>query len=67
MRSEAIASGTTFRNPFDKGWRKNVKRVFGDVPWYTILLPSDRLPLDPEYPFDFEATSYSNANHTSLV
>jgi hypothetical protein len=41
-----------FANPFDEGWRKNIRRVFGDVPWYRDLLPSWREPPQPKYPVD---------------
>jgi len=48
---EAKTNGTFYKNPFDKGLRKNLRRVFGDTPWYLALLPSLREPVDPEYPF----------------
>lgn len=42
------------RNPFDEGWRKNLKRVLGDVPWYRNLWPSFHTPPPPKYPFELE-------------
>jgi hypothetical protein len=51
-RQDALNSGITFRNPFDEGWRKNMMRVFGDVPWYYNLWPSLHLPPEPKYPFE---------------
>jgi len=48
-RSEAKAAGLVFKNPFDKGWRKNLIRVFGDAPWYQSSLISLREP--PPSPF----------------
>lgn len=52
-RLEARGSGVVFKNPYDLGWRKNLRRVFGDYPWYTAALPSLRDPPPPMYPFDF--------------
>lgn len=49
-RSDAKLRNETFKNPYDKGWRKNLRRVFGDVSWYSSLLPSFRLPPPPDYP-----------------
>ena len=43
-----------FSNPFDEGYRKNIRRVFGDVPWYRDLLPSRREPPQPKFPIDAE-------------
>lgn len=38
-------------NPFDEGsWRKNLRRVLGDVPWYRNLYPSCREPPPPMFP-----------------
>ena len=39
-----------YKNPFDKGWRRNLTRVFGDGPWHTYLLIS----LEPVKADDFE-------------
>ena len=50
-RIDAKKAGTTFKNPYDQGWRKNLKRVFGDVPWYLALSLSWRPALPPQYPF----------------
>ena len=37
-------SGEFYINPYDQGWNKNIKRVFGDVPWYKWLVISWREP-----------------------
>mmetsp|Transcript_11715 Transcript_11715/g.11350 ORF Transcript_11715/g.11350 Transcript_11715/m.11350 type:complete len:345 (+) Transcript_11715:449-1483(+) len=50
-REDAKAIGMIFKNPYDMGWRKNLRRVFGDTPWYASLFISRRRPVDPEYPF----------------
>ncbi len=50
----AWQEGRLFKNPFDKGWRKNLRRVFGDVPWYAALSMSFRTPPPPDHPFDLE-------------
>ena len=50
---DARANGTVFKNPYDLGWRKNIRRVFGDTPWYLSALPSLRDPPEPMYPFQF--------------
>ena len=47
---EAKQRGETYKNPFDKGWRKNLRRVFGDVQWWRAGLFSLRPPPEPEYP-----------------
>jgi hypothetical protein len=52
-RMEAKGSGIVFKNPYDLGWRKNLRRVFGDSPWYFAALPSLRDPPTPMYPFEF--------------
>ena len=52
-RLEARGTGAVFKNPYDLGWRKNIRRVFGDSPWYLATLPSVRDPPDPMYPFEF--------------
>jgi hypothetical protein len=49
-KHDAKVVGDTYRNPFDAGWRKNLKRVFGDVPWHLALCLSRRQPPPPEYP-----------------
>ena len=48
---EARLNNKTFKNPYDKGWRRNLRRVFGDVPLHKALLLSLRLPPEPEYSF----------------
>lgn len=49
-RRVAGEQGYVYRNPFDEGLRGNLRRVFGDVPWYRALLPSVRTPPEPMYP-----------------
>ena len=49
-RSDARQRGAVFRNPFDKGWRKNLVRVFGDVGWLQALAISLRKPVAEEWP-----------------
>ena len=51
---DAQANGITYKNPFDEGWRKNLKRIFGYVPWYMNLWPSFHKPADPKYPFELK-------------
>jgi palmitoyltransferase len=46
-RADAKEMGLVFKNPFDKGWRKNLKRVFGDGSWYSVILLSLRNPPTP--------------------
>lgn len=44
-----------FRNAYDKGWRKNLTRVFGDhyqCPWYLSVLAIWINMPKPDYPFD---------------
>mmetsp|Transcript_16849 Transcript_16849/g.25340 ORF Transcript_16849/g.25340 Transcript_16849/m.25340 type:complete len:331 (-) Transcript_16849:55-1047(-) len=53
-RSAARSSGILYKNPFDLGWRKNIKRVFGNSPWYYCLFPSSNIPLEPMYPLQLE-------------
>jgi hypothetical protein len=48
---EARLNNKTFKNPYDKGWRRNLRRVFGDVPLHKSLALSLRLPPEPEYAF----------------
>lgn len=51
------------RNPFDEGWRKNVRRVLGEVPWYRLLWPSRHLPPPPKYPFDLDGRDLQDVIH----
>jgi hypothetical protein len=51
-RQDAVSNGFTYKNPFDEGWRKNVKRVFTDLPWYRNLWPSLQNPPPPKYPLE---------------
>ena len=48
-RSYAKSKGETFKNPFNKGWRKNMMRIFGDGPWYRWFLISVKAPSVPEF------------------
>ena len=50
-KSDARDNNLAFKNPFDKGWRKNMMRVFGDLPWYKAGLISVREPPTQAYPF----------------
>jgi hypothetical protein len=50
----SLWSGSSGRNPFDEGWRKNLMRIFGDVPWYRNLWPSRHLPPPPKFPFELQ-------------
>mmetsp|Transcript_11287 Transcript_11287/g.23102 ORF Transcript_11287/g.23102 Transcript_11287/m.23102 type:complete len:542 (-) Transcript_11287:480-2105(-) len=43
---KAKKANKKYRNPYDEGWRKNWKRVYGDRPMLLALLPSFR---EPEY------------------
>jgi hypothetical protein len=49
---DAKANGQIYKNPFDEGWRKNIRRIFGHVPWYRIVFPSFHKPPEPKYPFE---------------
>jgi palmitoyltransferase len=48
-RADAKEQGFIYTNPFDKGWRKNWKRIFGDGSWYEVILISLRKPPPPIY------------------
>lgn len=61
-KQEAAGNGVTYKNPFDEGWRKNLKRIFGFVPWYRNLLPSWHVPPEPKFAFELEPRPL----HTSL-
>ena len=50
-RQDHAEQGLKFKNPFDLGVCKNLKRVFGDAPWYLALLPAIIEPDKPVYPF----------------
>ena len=69
-RSEARAKGVVYKNPFDKGWRKNLLRVFGDVAWYEALWMSLRPPYTgdawPALP-DKEMLFRQETSHASTV
>lgn len=49
-KHDAKQRGALFKNPFDKGWKKNLMRVFGDVVWYHALAISFRKPPPDEWP-----------------
>lgn len=61
-RQDAIQAGTIYKNPYNIGWRKNLKRVFGDVPWYQMIALSRREPPPPEYPLLPPEISDKNSN-----
>jgi hypothetical protein len=50
---EAAERGVGYRNPFDKGWKMNFCRVFGDDQSLSMLwkiaIPSLRKPPEPDY------------------
>lgn len=51
--AEAKLRGKPYKNPYDEGsWRKNLRRIFGDVPWYRHLFPSNMKPVPPKYQLD---------------
>jgi hypothetical protein len=63
-RREAKRYNRTFKNPFDKGWRKNLRRVFGELTWYQLLIPIIRdPPSDPDYPFDLGEYLANKVSH----
>ena len=49
-RAEAKEAGTIYKNPFDKGWRKNLRRVFGEGSLCRLTLISLRKPPQHEWP-----------------
>ena len=49
------------QHPFDEGWRKNLKRVFGDVSWYIHLFPNRTPPAQPLYAFNYTEFSTGHA------
>jgi palmitoyltransferase len=53
-RSIAKDRGIFYKNPFDEGVRKNLRRVFGDNPWYRFLVPGLYSPVEPKYPLTIE-------------
>lgn len=61
-KSDALEHGEVFKNPYDKGWRKNLRRIFGDHSIMLSLLPSTRMPIEPDYPFEFVLSDYSKFN-----
>lgn len=56
--------GIDYKNPFDEGWRKNIRRVLGDVPWYVHLLPNFTLPAPPMYSFEYNGGGCCEDNHS---
>lgn len=55
--TEAKSRGQSFRNPFDRGWRKNLKRIIGDKNILFLLLPVKVEPSGPEYPFELPGSN----------
>jgi len=49
-RADAKEQGLVYTNPFDKGFRKNWRRVFGDGPRWSAILLSLRPPPPQLYP-----------------
>ena len=58
-----------FKNPFDEGWRKNMRRITGDVPWYTHLWPNFTPPPAPLYAFTYDNSAQPDLSYcgTSIV
>lgn len=52
--------GIEYKNPFDEGWRKNVRRVLGDVPWHVHLFPNFTPPAPPKYSFEYSGGAQEN-------
>lgn len=46
---QAKERGEKFKNPFDRGWRKNLIRVFGDGPWYQYFFITVKKTSNPEF------------------
>lgn len=44
-----------YRNPFDEGWRKNLRRVLGEAPWHAQLWPNFTPPAAPKYAFAYDS------------
>jgi hypothetical protein len=49
-RNDARAHGFLYRNPFDQGYRKNIRRFLGQGSWPSLLYPTPYLPYEPLYP-----------------
>lgn len=60
-RQDAQSYGHPYKNPFDEGWRKNLRRIFGHVPWYKNAFPSLHRPPEPKYPFELGHRSVDSA------
>ena len=43
--------GNKYRNPYSEGYRKNWRRVYGDLPWFLSILPSAREPQYLPFPY----------------
>ena len=63
---DASSRGEVFKNPFDHGYRKNFRRVFGDDSWLAVVLINFRNPPDPEYPWKIEDYSGYNPPITNM-
>lgn len=50
-RAEMKKMGLVFKNPYHRGTRKNIRRVFGDVGFVGALAISSREPVEPEFPW----------------
>ena len=66
-RHEAKQRGLVFKNPFDKGWRKNLIRVFGDVGLVQTLMMSLRPPPPSEWPPLPTQEMIINLNNAAVV
>jgi len=51
QRYKARARGEIWRNPYDIGFSKNWKQIFGDRSWYVAIFPSSSPPPAPLCPF----------------
>lgn len=47
---EARNENCEYKNPFDQGFRKNIARLLGNVPWYYLFFPVPNEPQCPLYP-----------------
>ena len=59
LRQEAKKMNIIYKNPFDQGYKKNIRRILTDIPWYQLLYPHfvSRHP-KPLYPIDLCETNF---------
>jgi hypothetical protein len=43
-KRRAKQRGSTWKNPYDLGWKQNWRQVYGSQHWFMALLPSSREP-----------------------